>query len=113
VRGAPCRVLGNLDSRITLRARMQARRVPAHIENNRSVKHFDIFNSFLTAKSIPAGAKNSRSEGFLLLKHLKHTAHKHHHHDGAVCPSSGMVLLDEHHTPPPGASAKGVGQGRR
>ena len=102
MRGAPCRVLGNLDSRITLRARMQARRVPAHIENNRSVKHFDIFNSFLTAKSIPAGAKNSRSEGFLLLKHLKHTAHKHHHHDGADCPS-----------PPQGASAKGVGQGRR
>jgi len=51
--------------------------------------------------------KNSHSEGFLLAIHLKHTAHKHHHHDGAVCPSSGMVLLDEH-TPPPGASAKGA-----
>jgi hypothetical protein len=48
----------------------------------------------LTAKSALAGTKNSRSEGFLLAKHLKHTAHKHHHHDGAVCPSSGMVLLD-------------------
>ena len=28
------------------------------------------------AKSVPAGTKNSRSEGFLLGKHLKHTAHK-------------------------------------
>jgi hypothetical protein len=36
--------------------------------------------------------KNSRSEGFLLAKHLKHTpAHKHHHHDGAVFPSSGRA----------------------
>ena len=61
----------------------------------------------LTAKSVLAGMKNFCSEGFLLAKHLKHTAHKHHHHDGAVCPSSGMVLLDEH-TPPPGASAKGL-----
>ena len=66
----------------------------------------------LTAKSVPAGTKNSRSEGFLLAKHLKRTAHKHHHHDGAVYPSSGMVLLDEH-TLPPGASTKGVGRGRR
>ena len=61
----------------------------------------------LTAKSVPMGMKNSRSEGFLLAQHLKHTAHKHQHHDEAVCPSSGMVLLDEH-TPPPGASAKGL-----
>ena len=66
-----------------------------------------IFNS-LTAKSVLAGTKISHSEGFLLVKHLKHTAHKHHHHDGVVCLSSGMVLLDKH-TPPPGASAKGVG----
>jgi hypothetical protein len=65
----------------------------------------------LTAKSVPAGTKNSRSEGFLP-KHLKHTAHKHHHNDGAVCPSSGKVLLDEH-TPPPGAYAKGVDRGHR
>ena len=55
--------------------------------------------------------KNSHLEGFLLAKHLKHTAHKHHHHDGAVFPSSAMVLLDER-TPPPGASAEGVKQGR-
>ena len=65
-----------------------------------------IFNS-LTAKSILAGTKNSRSEGFLLGKHLKHTAHKHHHHDGAVCLSSGMVLMEKH-TPPPGASSQAV-----
>jgi hypothetical protein len=57
----------------------------------------------LIAKSVLAGMKNSHSEGFLLAKQLKHTAHKHHHHDGAVCPSSGMVLMEEH-TPPPGAS---------
>ncbi len=55
--------------------------------------------------------KNSHLEGFLLAKHLKHTAHKHHHHDGTVFPSSAMVLLDER-TPPPGASAEGVKQGR-
>ena len=66
----------------------------------------------LTAKSVLAGMKNFRSEGFLLAKHLKHTAHKHHHHDGAVCPSSGMVLMEEH-TQPPGASLQGVGRGRR
>ena len=66
----------------------------------------------LTAKSVPAGTKNSHSEGFLLEKHLKHTAHNHHHHDAAVCPSSGMVLMEEH-TPPPGASLQGVGRGRR
>ena len=65
----------------------------------------------LTAKSVPAGMKNSRSEAFLLAKHLTHTAHKHHHQDGPVCPFSGMVLLDEH-TPPPGASVNGDGQGR-
>jgi hypothetical protein len=66
----------------------------------------------LTAKSVLAGSKNSRSEGVLLAKHLKHTAHKHHHHDGAVCSSIGMVLMGEH-TPPPGASLQGVGRGRR
>jgi hypothetical protein len=38
----------------------------------------------LTAKSVLAGTKNSRLEGFLLAKHLKHTAHKHHHHDGEL-----------------------------
>jgi hypothetical protein len=67
----------------------------------------------LAAKSVPAGTKNSRSEGCLLAKHLQHTAHKHHHHDGAIFPSSAMVLLDER-TPPPGtsASAEGVEQGR-
>jgi hypothetical protein len=32
----------------------------------------------LTAKSAPAGRKNSRLEGFML---AKHTAHKHSHHD--------------------------------
>jgi hypothetical protein len=48
----------------------------------------------LTAKSILAETKYSCSEGFLLAKHLKHTAHKHHHHDGAVCSSIGMVLMD-------------------
>ncbi len=64
-------------------------------------------NSF-TAKSIPAGTKNSRSEGFLL---AKHTAHKHPHHDGSVCLSSGMFSILEH-SPPPGASVTGVGQGR-
>ena len=64
--------------------------------------HLVLLLNSLTAKSVPAGAKYSRSEGFLLAKHLKHTAHKHHHHDGAFCPSSGMVLLDEH-TPPPGS----------
>jgi hypothetical protein len=58
----------------------------------------NIVNS-LTAKSVSAGMKNSRSEAFLLAKHLTHTAHKHHHHDGPICPFSGMVLLDEH-TPP-------------
>jgi len=82
--------------------------------NNCFVLH--IINHYLldslTAKSFLAGTKNSRSEGFLLEKHLKHTAHKHHHHDGAVCLSSNIVLLDEH-TPPPGAYAKGVGQGCR
>jgi hypothetical protein len=57
----------------------------------------------LTAKSVPAGTKNSRSEGFLLAKLLKHTAHKHPHHDGAVSPSSAMFFMEEH-TPPPGAS---------
>ena len=72
-------------------------------------RHYEELNS-LTTKSVPAGTKNSRSEGVLLAKHLKHTAHKNNHHDGAVCPYSGMVLLDEH-TPPPGASAKGVGRG--
>ena len=46
----------------------------------------------LTPKSVPAGTKNSRSEGFLLAKLLKHTAHKHPHHDGAVSPSSAMVF---------------------
>ena len=74
-------------------------------------RHYEELNS-LTTKSVPAGSKNSRSEGVLLAKHLKHTAHKNNHHDGAVCPYSGMVLLDEH-TPPPGASAKGVGRGCR
>ena len=90
--------------------------------NNRGVTHqtdekhlnnmSEYFAGGLIAKSVPAGTKNFRSEGFLLAKHLKHTAHKHHHHEGAVCASSSMVLLDEH-TPSPGASAKGVGQGRR
>jgi hypothetical protein len=61
-------------------------------------RHYEELNS-LTTKSVPAGTKNSRLEGVLVAKHLKHTAHKHNHHDGAVCPSSGMVLLDEH-TPP-------------
>ena len=69
-------------------------------------------NISLTAKSVPAGTKNSRSEGFLLAKLLKHTAHKHPHHDGAVSPSSAMFLMEEH-TPPPGASLQGVGRGRR
>jgi hypothetical protein len=32
----------------------------------------------LTPKCVPAGTKNSRSEGFLL---AKHTSHKHPHHD--------------------------------
>ena len=32
----------------------------------------------LTAKCVPAGTKNSRSEDFLL---AKHTSHKHPHHD--------------------------------
>ena len=66
------------------------------------------FNS-LTAesKSVLAGTKKSRSEGFLL---AKHTAHKYPHHDGVVFPSSRMVLLAER-TPPPGPSAEGVGQG--
>jgi hypothetical protein len=74
----------------------------------RKEKNCSIFslNSF-TAKSFPAGTKNSHSEGFLL---AKHTAHKHTHHDGAVCLSSGMVSMVEH-TPPPGASAEGVRQG--
>ena len=46
----------------------------------------------LAVKYVPAGTKHSRSEGFLLVKHLKHTAHKHHHHhDGAISPSSAMV----------------------
>jgi hypothetical protein len=66
----------------------------------------------LKPKTVPAGTKNSRSEGILLAKHLKHTAHKHHHHVGAVCPSSGMVLLDEH-TPPPGSLRKGLAKGCR
>jgi hypothetical protein len=44
----------------------------------------------LAAKSVLAGTKNSRSEGFLLAKHLKHTAHKHHHHDGAVSPQAPL-----------------------
>jgi hypothetical protein len=65
----------------------------------------------LTAKSVPAGTNNSCAEGFLLVKHLKHTAHKHPHHDGAVSPSSRMVLMD---TPNWTwvTSSKGVGQGR-
>ena len=62
----------------------------------------------LTAKSVQVGMKNSRSESFLLAKHLKHTAHKHHHHDGSVCPSSGMVLMEEH-TPPLGLLPRGLG----
>jgi hypothetical protein len=36
-----------------------------------------VINS-LTAKCVPAGTKNSRSEDFLL---AKHTSHKHPHHD--------------------------------
>ena len=74
--------------------------------------HPNYWLNSLTAKSVPAGTKNSHSEGFLLEKHLKHTAHNHHHHDAAVCPSSGMVLMEEH-TPPLGASLQGVGRGCR
>jgi len=61
----------------------------------------------LTPKSILAGRKNSRLEGFWLAKH-KPQAHKPPHHDGAISPSSGMVLSVEL-TPPPRASAEGVG----
>jgi hypothetical protein len=52
------------------------------------VNNTKILNS-LTPKSVPAGTKNSRLDGFLLAKHKD----KHPHHDGAVFPSSGMVLM--------------------
>ena len=63
----------------------------------------------LTPKSVPAGMKNSRLEGFLLAKH-KHTNIPTMMEQFA--PFSGMVLLVEH-TLPPRASVEGVGQGRR
>ena len=59
----------------------------------------DPFNS-LTAKSVPAGTKNSRPVGFYsrnstesTVNH-KHNNHKHHHHGGAVCPSYGVGSMD-------------------
>jgi hypothetical protein len=51
-------------------------------------KYLFCFNS-LTAKSVPTGTKNSRSEGFLLAK-----PHKHPHHDGAIFPSGGVDLMN-------------------
>ena len=65
----------------------------------------------LTAKFVLAGTKNSRAEGFFASKTPETHSSQTPPHYGAVCPSSDMVLLDEH-TPPPGASVKGVGQGR-
>jgi hypothetical protein len=63
----------------------------------------------LTPKSVPARTKKlSLGRLFGSLEQ----AHKHPHHDGAICPSSGMVLLVER-IPPLGAYVEGVGQGRR
>jgi hypothetical protein len=70
----------------------------------------------LTAKSVPAGTKNSRPVGFYSRNstestlHHKHTIHKHHHHGGAVRPSFGVGSMD-----PPDrtrvTSSEGVGRG--
>jgi hypothetical protein len=73
------------------------------------------FNS-LTAKSVPAGTKNSRPVGFYSRNstentlHHKHTIHKHYHHGGAVHPSFGVGSMD----PPDRTrviSSEGVGRG--
>ena len=63
----------------------------------------------LTPKSVPAGTKNSCSEGFLL---AKLQAHKHPHHGEAVSTSNGMGLVDPPN-PTQGRPVRGVGGGRR
>ena len=70
----------------------------------------------LTAKSVPAGTKNSCPVGFYSRNstestlHHKHNNHKHHHHGGAVCPSYGVGSMDTpDRTRQP--SSKGVGRG--
>ena len=74
----------------------------------------DIYS--LTAKSVPAGTKNSRPIGFYSRNsmestlHHKHTIHKHYHHGGAVRPSFGVGSMD----PPDRTrrpSSEGVGRG--
>ncbi len=63
----------------------------------------------LTPKSVLAGTKNSRSEGFWL---AKLQAHKHPHHAEAVSTSNGMGLVDPPN-PTQGRPVRGVGGGRR
>ncbi len=66
-----------------------------------------VFNS-LTAKSVPAGTKNSCSLGRLFAgSHLKHTAHKHHNHDGAVCPSKRHGFVGRTYPTPGSLFARG------
>jgi hypothetical protein len=70
----------------------------------------------LTAKSVPAGTKNSRPVGFYSRNSTKSTVnpnttiHKYDHRGGAVCPSYGVVSMD---TPDPTRrpSSEGVGGG--
>jgi hypothetical protein len=54
----------------------------SHVFQNISQLMFSMLNS-LTSKSVLAGMKNTRSEGFLL---AKHTAHKCPHHDEPFSP---------------------------
>ena len=61
----------------------------------------------LTPKSVPAGTKNSRSEGFLL---AKLQAHKHPHHGEAVSTSNSMGLVNPPN-PTQGRPVQGVGVG--